>query len=88
MRLKYNFKEMKLNDTTVAVPFGENVEDFHNIIKMNDTALAIYNLLKEDTTEERIVDALSEEYNVDKDTLTADVKRYIQALREKGFLAE
>ena len=88
MRLKYDFKEMKLNNSMVAVPVGENVADFHNIIKMNDTALAIYNLLKEDTTEEQIVDTLSEEYNVDKVTLMADVKRFIQALREKGFVAE
>lgn len=88
MRLKYDFKEMKLNNITVAVPVGENVEGFHNIIKMNDTALEIYKLLKEDTTEEQIVDTLSEEYNVDKVTLMADVKRFIQALREKGFVAE
>lgn len=86
MRLKYEFKIMKLNDQSVAVPVGDGAYDFHGVIKMNDTAVSILNLLKDETTIESIVEALSQEYDVQQEKLAADVERYIKEFQEKGLL--
>lgn len=88
MRLKYTFEKMELNDKIIAVPVGDDADDYRGVVKMNGTAAAIFDLLKEDTTEEAIVAAMEKEYNVTKDVLNADVKLYIQAFREKGLLVE
>ena len=88
MRLKYTFDKMELNDQIVAVPVGDNADNYHGVVKMNETANAIFNLLAEDTTEEAIVEAMEKEYDVFKEILAADVKRYVQEFREKGLLVE
>lgn len=88
MRLKYTFDKMELNDQIVAVPVGDNADNYHGVVKMNETANAIFNLLAEDTTEEAIVEAMEKEYDVSKEILAADVKRYVQEFREKGLLVE
>lgn len=88
MRLKYTFEKMELNGKLYAIPVGDDADDYHGVVRMNGTAAAIFELLKEDTTEEAIAEAMEKEYDVTKDVLRADVKRYIQAFREKGLLAE
>ena len=88
MRLKYTFEKMKLNDQTIVIPIGDGADDYHGVIKMNETAAAIFDQLVKDTTEEAIVEFMEKEYNVTKEALNADVKRYVQAFREKGLLVE
>lgn len=88
MRLKYTFEKLELNGKIFAIPVGEDADDYHGVIKMNETAFAIFQLLKEDTTEEAIAAAMEKEYDVTKDVLNADIKRYIQSFREKGLLVE
>ena len=88
MRLKYTFDKMELNGQIVAVPVGDNADDYHGVVKMNGTANAIFDFLAEDTTEEAIVEAMEKEYDVSKEILVADVKRYVQEFREKGMLVE
>ncbi len=88
MRLKYSYEKMELNGRIFAIPVGDEADDCHGAVKMNGTAAAIFELLKKDTTEEAIVEAMEKEYDVAREVLSADVKRYIQAFREKGLLAE
>ena len=88
MRLKYTFDKMELNDQIVAVPVGDNADNYHGVVKMNETANAIFNLLAEDTTEEAIVEAMEKEYDLSKEILADDVMHYVQEFREKGMLVE
>lgn len=86
MKLKYNFETMELDDRVVAVPVGENVSVFRGVIKMNDTAARILDLLKDDTTEKAIIDSLAEEYEAPLEAIANDVHEYISELQAKGFL--
>ncbi len=88
MRLKYTFEKMELNGKLYAIPVGDDANDCHGVVKMNGTAAAIFDLLMEDTTEEAIAAAMEKEYDVAKEVLNADIKRCIQAFREKGLLIE
>ncbi len=88
MRLKYAFDKMELNDQIYAVPVGDAADQYHGVVRMNETAAAIFDLLMEDTTEEAIAAAMEKAYDADREVLCADIKRYIQAFREKGMLAE
>lgn len=86
MRLKYTFEKMDLDDQIIAVPVGEAAGEFRGVVKLNETAAFIFDLLTEDMTEEAIVDALEKEYDAVREVLAADVHRYVNEFREKGLL--
>lgn len=86
MRLKYQFETMELEDQVVAVPVGNNSNEFHGVVKLNETSAHIFELLKEETTEEAIVNKMMDIYDAPKDTLSADVKKFVEELSERGLL--
>lgn len=88
MKLKYTFETMELDDDTVAVPVGEGSEQFQGVVKLNKTGAIIFDMLKEDISEEAIVEAIEEKYNASRETISADVRKYIDIFREKGLLSE
>lgn len=86
MKLKYKFEMMSLEDQMVAIPVGEEAGEFVGVVKLNETAAFIFNLLKDEITEETIIDALDKVYNVPRERLTNDVRRAINEFQEKGLL--
>ena len=63
MKLKYNFVTNEVADKIVAVAVGDDLEKFNGFIKMNDTGAYIFNMLKNDVTEEEIVEAMKKDYS-------------------------
>ena len=61
---------------------------FAGLIRNNKTAAFIVECLKEDTTEEKIVEAMFEKYDAPKDVLAKDVSDVIEKLRKVGALDE
>ena len=61
---------------------------FAGLIRSNKTAAFIVECLKEDTTEEKIVEAMLEKYDAPKDVLAKDVSDVIEKLRKVGALEE
>ena len=86
MRLKHEFEIMEVEGQCFAVPMEQN-SGFTGVVKLTRTAAEIFRLLREETTEEAIVEAMKKRYDVSEDVLTADVHRVIQLLRDRGILA-
>lgn len=87
MKLKYNFVTNKVADRIVAVAVGEDAEKFSGFIKMNETGAYIFNMLKNDVTEEEITAAMEKEYEgVTKEKLCNTVKEFIGQLNESGVI--
>ena len=63
MKLKYEFVITQIDEQSVAIPVGEASEEFNGIIRLNDTAKEIIEMLCEDTSLEEIVNSLYEKYN-------------------------
>ena len=87
MKLKYTFELMEVEDQQMAVPVGENADELHGILKLNKSAAAIIELLKEETTEEEIVEKLLEKYDAPKEEIQKSVHEYIQELEKAELLA-
>ena len=85
MRLKHEFEIMEVESQRFAVPMEEDA-GFSGVVKLTRTAAEIFELLREETTEEAIVEAMKERYNVPEDILAADVHRVVQRLRDRGML--
>jgi len=86
MRLKCDFEVMELNEEKIAVPVGDNASIFQGVVKLNETAAFILNLLKQETSEEAIVEALLSEYDADRETIENDVKEYISKFADMGLI--
>ncbi len=86
MRLRYRFELMDLDDRVIAVPLGDGDDGFRGIIKLNGTALSIFKLLNEETTEEAIVESLMKEYNVTHEKVADDVHHYVIEFKERGLI--
>ena len=85
MKLKYNFETVELDDRLVAVAVGDGASDFGGVIKLNDTAAEIFNMLKEETSEEAIVIELKERYGDDPE-IPSYVHEFISAFTAEGVL--
>ena len=85
---------MKLKDTYITHDSdGEQIlldtsSSFAGLIRNNKTAAFIVECLKDDTTQEKIVEAMFEKYDAPKDVLAKDVSEVIGKLRKVGALDE
>ena len=62
MKLRYEFSVMEMDGEYMAVPVGDNAEQFNGMLRMNDVSAGILDLLKEDTTPEEVHRILRERY--------------------------
>lgn len=70
----------------IAVAAGEAGASFSGMLKLNSTAAFICKLLKNDTSLEKITDALCEEYEVDRKTAENNAKKTVETLKEIGLV--
>ena len=87
MKLKYLFENVEIEEQNFAVPLEDCGKDFNGVVKLNKSAADIFQLLKEETDEESIVEQMSKHYDVSKDILAADVHNIIEEFKAKGLLA-
>ena len=86
MKLKKEFVTQTIDDTQFLVPVG--AEAFHGIVRSNATAAFIVDCLREETTEEDIVDLMCAKYDAPRDVIAADVAEIINTLRGINALEE
>lgn len=86
MKLKYEFETTELGDQIIAVPVGENATDFKGVITLNEYGAAILNRMKEETTVDKIVDSLLEEFDGTREELSAYVEKFAEKLRSEELL--
>lgn len=86
MKLSNLFITHEVDGSMIIVPTG--AADFSGMVKGNRTLAAIVGLLKEDTTREKIIDAMKERYNAPEDVIERDVDKVLAELRKIGALDE
>ena len=86
MKLNYHFLTHELNGETLIVPTAG--ADFHGLIQGNKTLAVIADCLKQDTTEEEIVDTLCARFDGDREVIKADVAEAVKKLKEIGAIDE
>ena len=87
MKLKPGFITHNVGKEQMMVAAGPAAKQFHGLVRSNETAAFIVNCLKQETTEEAIVDAMLEQYDAPRETVAQDVHRVVEQLRQIGALA-
>ncbi len=86
MKLNKDFIYRKVGSDSVLVPVGSS--SFSGMVKGNATTGELIECLKEDMTEEQMVDRLVEKYDAPRDVIANDVAKVLAKLREIGAIEE
>lgn len=86
MKLKEGFVFRKIAGDNVVVPIGQQIKEFNGLIKLNESGAFLWNILKEGSSKEELVDKLLEEYEIDRDFAENDVEKFINILKERDML--
>lgn len=72
----------------ILVPIGELTADFNGVVSLNDMAVALWNLLENDTTPEALLAVVLAEYDVPAGQAKTDIADFLHQLRKLGCLEE
>lgn len=86
MKLKKGFVTHTIGTDQLMVAVGAAAKQFPGMVSSNETAAFIVECLKNQISEEGIVDRLLEEYDVDRQTAAKDVADILGKLRSIGAI--
>ncbi len=88
MKLKDGIVTNSIDGESFAIATGNAAKEFNGLIKNNSSAAFIFELLKSEQTEDSIVSAMLEKYDVDEATVKADVQELLELLKSKNLIEE
>ena len=88
MKIKSGFVVRKIANQYMAVPVGARAKELHGMIGLNETAAFLWELLKEERTEEALAALLYDEYEISMDEALEAVEKFGELLRKEGVLTD
>ena len=85
MKLKSGFIMRKIAGKDIVLPSGDEL-NLNTMITLNESGMFIWKKLDQETTEDEIVDALIQEYKIDRNEAKEHVASFIKTLDAYGFL--
>lgn len=85
MKIKKTFVTHTVGGQKVLVSADSS---FNGMVRCNGTAGEIIELLKEETTVDRVVDAMLERYEAPREVIDEDVRSVVEQLRKIGAIDE
>lgn len=70
----------------VVVPVGAQENDFRGMIQMNQTGAFLWKELEKEQTEEALVEAMLEKYEISEEQAKADVASFTSRLLQEGIM--
>ena len=86
MKLKKGFITHTVCGTHIMVAAGAEAVRFQGMVQSNETAAFIVDCLKDETTEDAIVDAILENYEAERSIVEKDVQDILSILRNIGAI--
>ncbi len=86
MKIKEGFITKKVAGDVIVIPAEQALVDFKAIITLNETGAYLWELLREDTSKEKLLENMLKEYDADEKILSADIDEFLSVLEEKGLL--
>lgn len=77
-----------MDNEIVAVPVGKGANQLHGVLKLNKEGCEVMEMLKENISEEEIIEQLSIKYTNERAQLIEYVKGVLEILREKNLIVE
>ena len=96
MRISDQFILRQIAGEYIIIPTGQTTLKFNGMITVNEQGAFLWEALKEEITEDALVDAVLAEYDTDRQTAQADdmqhhkmkEHKFLEVLRQKRILNE
>ena len=86
MRLIVDMEFVDMGTEIIAVPVGDNAERVRGVLRLNEQAKEILELLENETTVESILDKLCSKYENDRFELKRYIVNLVSILKTNGIL--
>jgi len=86
VKLRSGFIQRKIADSDIVIPIGDNIAQFNGLITLNETAAFLFKLISEGSTVGRLIDALTEKYEIEAAMAGKDVADFILQLEKANML--
>ena len=87
MKLKYQFEIVEMPDEVCAVPVGDNAEEFHAVLQLNEVAAKMLTYLGECDTPEEVHQRLCADFpSDDKAEIGRQLCDFLNMLTKEGLL--
>lgn len=88
MKRSKDFIKRKIGTQYVIVAVGAATKKFNGMISVNSTGSFIWDQLEQSMTMEELVNAITENYEIDTATAAAHAAEFVNTLKGVGAIAE
>lgn len=85
MKIKNGYMLREIGGESIVVPVGSRTVDLRGIIKLNETAAFLWKKLEIGCSRQGLIDALLQEFEVDEQTASHDVDKFIENLSQNNL---
>ena len=86
MKGNHTFSMRSVGDVYLLVPLREDTFRGERILPTNEVGALLWETLKKDCTEETLVAAILDQYDIKQDTALADIREFLESLDRAGAL--
>lgn len=86
MKIKEGYILREVAGSHVVLPLGEATIDFNGMASLNDTGLFLFQKMQEDVTEDELVKALLDRYDIDEESARKDVENFVNKIKGAGII--
>ena len=86
MKIKRGLMLCKVGDEHVVLADGNVNMQIRGLTTVNETGAFIWETLQKDCTQEQVVDAMTQEFDIDRATAEKDAAEFCALLERVGFL--
>lgn len=86
MKIKEGYILREVLGNFIVVAVGDAALDFNGVISLNETGAFLWGVLEKGATEDELLDALTEEYEIDETVAKTDILVFLEKLREAEIL--
>ena len=88
MKIREGFILREVGGQPVVVAVGSASQFFNGMVRLNATSECLFEKLQKDTTEDELVKAVVDKYDVEEETARKDVQSFIETLAKPGIIEE
>lgn len=86
MKIREGYLLRQVAGSSIIVAVGDQAVNFDGIKTLNETGVFLWKQIDDGKTEEEIVKALMDEYEVDEETAENDVREFVKLLINNGLI--
>lgn len=88
MKLNAEYPMVEIDGETVIVFASDDQDSFRGMLRLNPTARIIFDCLREDVSEEEILQQLKDQFDGDEADMREDISMLLEKLRTARALEE